>query len=291
MGFKQRLAAAPAVYAPGAYDAITARMIERAGFEAIFMTGASIAAASLGQPDIGLVSFAEVLDVVMRVRDCVSLPLVVDADNGYGNALNVQRTVRLLERAGATAIQLEDQTSPKRCGHLKGKDVISADEMVGKLRAALDARASEETLIIARTDAIAVAGFDAAIDRVERFVEAGADILFVEALRTAEEMKVVADRFGDRVPLMINMVEGGSTPLKPVAELSQMNFRLVIAPGAIMRAVLPVMEELLADMRRDGSTVAWRDRMIDLAGMNERVELERLLATGRRYEPHGHLQD
>lgn len=284
MSLKQRLGGPTAVYAPGAYDAITALMVERAGFEAVYLSGASIAYATLGRPDIGLVGVQEVLDVVMRVRDRIALPIVVDADTGYGNALNVQRTVRLFERAGATAIQLEDQSSPKRCGHLADKGLVSAAEMVGKVRAAVDARASAETLIVARTDAIAVEGYEAALERAECYLEAGADVLFVEAPQIVDQLRSLAAQFADRVPLVANMVEGGRTPLLPVAELEAIGFRLVISPGALMRALVPVMEELLAAMKRDGGTQGWRDRMLDLMGLNARIGLEEILAIGRSYE-------
>jgi 2-methylisocitrate lyase-like PEP mutase family enzyme len=229
----QRLQAGPSVLAPGAYDALSALLIEQAGFEAIYISGASVAYTQLGRPDIGLVSFDHLADVVARIRERVALPIVVDADTGFGNALNVQRTVRVLERFGANAIQIEDQDFPKRCGHLAGKKLIPADEMVGKIRAACDAR--NEAAIIARTDAIAVEGFEAALDRASAYVEAGADIVFVEAPRSVEEMRRVVEVLGARAPLVANMVEGGVTPILSLNELDDLGFRLAISPGAMVR--------------------------------------------------------
>lgn len=280
---KTRLTLPQGVHAPGAYDALSALLIEAAGFDAVYLSGASIAVSQLGRPDIGLVSFSEVADVLARVRDRVELPIIIDADTGFGNALNVQRTVRLLERYGANAIQLEDQTMPKRCGHLNGKQLISADEMTGKIAAAVDARSSSSTLIIARTDAVAVEGMDQALERAERYLHAGADVLFVEALRTDEDFSRVADQFASRVPLLANMVEGGKTPLKPVPELVQMGFPLVIAPGALLRALVPTAESFLAALRRDGSSSSFADSMLDLSGINARVGLKAALQTGERY--------
>src|SRR5581483_7631092 len=193
---RMRLNSPPIVVAPGVYDALTAHLAERAGFSTLYVSGAAIAYSRLGRPDIGLVSMSEVAETVALIRDRVTAHLIVDADTGYGNALNVQRTVRLLERAGANAIQIEDQAFPKRCGHLKGKTLISAAEMAGKIRAATDARASPDTLIIARTDAIAVEGFDRAVARAQLFHEAGADVLFIEAPRQRDELARIGTRFG-----------------------------------------------------------------------------------------------
>ena len=211
MSLRERLKRKPILLAPGVYDALAALLAEQAGFEALYLSGAGIAYTRLGRPDIGLVTASEVENTLANIRERVALPIIVDADTGYGNALNVARTVRMLERAGGDqlAIQLEDQVTPKRCGHLDGKNVVSAGEMVGKIRAALDARRNAETLIVARSDAMAVEGLDAALDRAERYLEAGADVLFIEALRSAEEMKTALTRFAGRAPLLANMVEGG----------------------------------------------------------------------------------
>ncbi|MEJ2434367.1 MAG: isocitrate lyase/PEP mutase family protein, partial [Pseudolabrys sp.] len=212
---RQRLTRPPILIAPGVYDPLTALIAERAGFEALYVSGAAIAYTRLGRPDIGLVSMSEVIDTVGLIRDRVAAHLVVDADTGYGNALNVERTVRLMERAGANAIQLEDQNFPKRCGHLDDKALVSAQEMVGKIKAAVDARRSAGTLIIARTDAVAVEGFDRAVARAALYREAGADMLFIEAPRERSELGRIAALMGKTTPLMANMVEGGKTPVLP----------------------------------------------------------------------------
>jgi len=281
---KQRLADGPALLAPGAYDALSALLIQQAGFEAVYLSGASVAYTQLGRPDIGLVSLDHVVDVASRICERVELPLIVDADTGFGNALNVQRTVRLLERAGASAIQLEDQSFPKRCGHLRGKGVIPAGEMAGKVRAAADARASADTLIIARTDALAIEGFEAALDRAEAYLEAGADVLFIEAPRSLEQMRQAVSRFAGRAPLLANMVEGGDTPLSSLNALSDLGYSLVLSPGALVRALIPAAEAFLATLKRDGATEAFGERMTDLTGVNARIGLDDMLATGRTYE-------
>jgi 2-methylisocitrate lyase-like PEP mutase family enzyme len=229
---RSRLARNPILVAPGVHDALTALIAAQAGFAALYVSGAAIAYTRLGRPDVGLVGMTEVADTVSLIRDRVDAHLIVDADTGFGNALNVGRTIRLLERAGANAIQLEDQDFPKRCGHLDGKVLISADEMAGKIRAALDARHLHETLVIARTDAVAVEGFERAMQRATRYREAGADVLFVEAPRTRAELSRVVATLGRDIPLMANMVEGGKTPLLSAVELEKIGFSLVIFPAA-----------------------------------------------------------
>ena len=281
---KQKLGGASAILAPGAYDALSALLIEQAGFDAIYLSGASIAYTQLGRPDIGLVSFDHVADVVARVRDRVALPLIIDADTGFGNALNVARSVKVLERMGANAIQLEDQTFPKRCGHLAGKSVVSPEEMTGKLRAALDARQSEETLIIARTDAVDVEGFDAALERALKYRDTGVDLIFVEAPKSIEQMKQITSALGAQVPLVANMVEGGKTPILTLDELSKIGFRLVISPGALVRALIPAAENFLKSLKAHGTTKPWADSMIDLTGVNQRIGLDALMELGRTYE-------
>src|SRR2546428_8472886 len=206
-----RLSRPPIVVAPGVYDALTALIAKQAGFGTLYVSGAAIAYSKLGRPDIGLVSMSEVVNTIALIRDRVGADLIVDADTGYGNALNVRRMVRLMERAGANAIQLEDQDFPKRCGHLDGNALIPAGEMVGKIKAAVDARHSADTLIIARTDAVAVEGFEAALARARLYCEAGADVLFVEAPKEKEQLARIVRSLKQRVPLMANMVEGGKT--------------------------------------------------------------------------------
>lgn len=272
------------VVAPGVYDALVALIAEQAGARALYLSGAAIAYTRFGRPDIGLVSMAEVADTIAALRDRVALPLIVDLDNGFGNALNVQRTVRVCERMGANALQIEDQTLPKRCGHLDGKSLISAAEMSGKIRAAVDARISEDTLIAARTDAIAVEGIEAALDRSELYVEAGADILFVEAPRTLEEMQRIVQRFAGRVPLMANMVEGGKTPMLNADQLEAMGFSLVIFPGGIVRALASAAGAYYGSLLATGSNNAFRDRMLDFDGLNAVIGTPDMLETGKRYE-------
>jgi 2-methylisocitrate lyase-like PEP mutase family enzyme len=213
----------------------------------------------------------------------VSVPVIVDADTGFGNALNVQRTVRGFERAGAAMIQLEDQTFPKRCGHLDGKSVVPTAEMCGKLRAALDARKSEHTLILARTDAIAAEGLDSALDRAQAYLDCGADALFIEALRTTAQMDAACQRFAQRVPLLANMVEGGKTPLQSADELGARGFRIVIFPGGTVRAVAHTLGGYYASLKSHGSTAPWSARMLDLDGLNAAIGTPELMALGRRF--------
>lgn len=282
---KSRLCEPRAVLAPGAYDALSALLVEQAGFEAVYLSGAAIAYTQLGRPDVGLVSASQVADVVARVRDRVAIPMIVDIDTGFGNAINVKHTVRQFERLGANALQIEDQTSPKRCGHLQGKELISASEMAGKVRAAADARESSETLIIARTDAIAVEGFGAALARANAYLEAGADVLFVEAPQTLDQMREIAATFGGRAPLLANMVEGGKTPISTKAQLEDMGFRLVISPGSMVRAFAFMAQAFLADLHAHGSTAGSRERMLDFAQINALLGLPELLSEGEGYAP------
>jgi 2-methylisocitrate lyase-like PEP mutase family enzyme len=279
-----RLKAPGLVVAPGCYDALSALLIERAGFEAAYVSGASIAYTHLGRPDIGLVSLSELTDIVGAIRERVSLPLIVDMDTGFGNALNVQRSVKLLARAGASALQLEDQVTPKRCGHLAGKELVSTEEMSGKIKAALDARPDESVLLIARTDAIAVEGFNAAIDRADAYISAGADVLFIEAPQSAEEIAAIGKRFGGRVPLLANMVEGGKTPLRDAGELEKLGFSIAIFPGGTVRALAHHLAQYFASLKAHGTTAPFRDRMLDFKGINDIVGTDDMLELGQRYE-------
>jgi 2-methylisocitrate lyase-like PEP mutase family enzyme len=284
MDLKARLAEPRIVLAPGVCDALTAAIAAEAGFEALYVSGAAIAYTRLGRPDIGLVSMTEVADHVARIADRVDVPLIVDADTGYGNALNVQRTARTFERAGAAMIQLEDQTFPKRCGHLDGKAVIPAAEMVGKIRAAVDARRSAATLILARTDAAALEGLEAALDRARAYAEAGADALFVEAPRTREDLARVTAALGTTRPLLANMVEGGRTPVLSAPELAAIGFRIVIFPGGIVRALARTAREFYVSLAAARTTEPFRDRMLDLAGLNDLIGTPAMLALGRKYD-------
>jgi len=281
---RSRLARKPIVVAPGIYDAFTALVATQAGFATLYVSGAAIAYTRLGRPDIGLVSMDEISATVALIRDRVTAHLIVDADTGYGNALNVTRTVREFERVGANAIQIEDQDFPKRCGHLDGKTLISSAEMCGKLRAALDARRSRDTIIIARTDAIAVEGFDRAIERAIAYREVGADMLFVEAPKTREDVKRMISALGNRAPLMANMVEGGKTSPLSATELEAMGFALVIFPGGIVRALGRMAGEYYASLATHGTSEPFRHRMLDFTGLNDLIGTPELLALGKRYD-------
>lgn len=281
---RRRLAGPPIVIAPGVYDALTASLATTAGFEALYLSGAAIAYTRLGRPDIGLVSMAEVADTLAHVCERVDTPVIVDADTGYGNALNVQRTVQVFERAGAAGIQLEDQTFPKRCGHLADKGLVPVAEMVGKIRAAVDARRNADTVIVARTDAVAVEGFDAAIERALRYGEAGADMLFVEAPRSRDQLSAVTRALAGKAPLMANMVEGGQTPILSGPELEAIGFSLVIFPGAIVRALARTAQDFYATLKANGTTDAFRNRMFDFAAINDIVGTRDMLARGKSYE-------
>jgi 2-methylisocitrate lyase-like PEP mutase family enzyme len=282
---RYRIARPEIVLAAGVYDGLTASLAASAGFEALYVSGASIAYTRLGQPDIGLVSMSEAADVIALVHDRVATPLIVDADTGFGNALNVQRTVRLFERAGASAIQIEDQTFPKRCGHLGDKSVIATEEMVGKIKAAVDARTSEETLIVARTDAIAIEGFERAIARAQRYAQAGADVLFVEAPRSEDQLTAIVRAFPNGPPLLANMVEGGHTPILGRDKLQSLGFSLVIFPGGVVRAIAKAARAFYETLARDGTSDAFRDAMFDFDALNEVIGTPAMLDLGRRYEP------
>lgn len=281
---REQIAADAIVVAPGIYDALGGVLAARAGFTALYLSGASIAYTRFGRPDIGLVGMAEVADCLSAIRERVALPIIVDADTGFGNALNVARTVALFERLGAAAIQLEDQTIPKRCGHLAGKRLVGTGEMIGKIKAALDARADEATLIIARTDAIAVAGLDAALERGERYVEAGCDMLFVEAPRSLADIEAITARFRGRVPLMANMVEGGQTPPLDAAALADHGYALTIFPGGLARAFARMAEDYFASLRAHGSNAPFAERMLDFDSLNARIGTADMLAAGQRYD-------
>lgn len=279
----QRLRDSRILLAPGVFDALSALVAERTGAEAVYLSGASIAYTRLGRPDIGLVSVSEVAATLGQICDRVAVPVIVDADTGFGNAINTGRTVREFERQGAAAIQLEDQTMPKRCGHLQGKTLVSCEEMCGKVRAAVDARHNEATQLVIRTDAIAVEGFDAALARADAYINAGADVLFVEAPRDVEQMHRIIEQLGTRVPLLANMVEGGQTPLQTAAELERIGFSLVIFPGGLVRALTPVMQHYFEVLLNDGSTNNLREQMFDFNALNQLLGTPELLQQAQGY--------
>tara|TARA_B100000073_G_scaffold264504_1_gene224161 strand:+ start:2384 stop:3232 length:849 start_codon:yes stop_codon:yes gene_type:complete len=270
--------------APGIYDALSGLIAEQSGARAVYLSGASIAYTRFGRSDVGLVSVSEVHDTLAAVTDRIKIPIIVDADTGFGNALNVQRTIRNFERAGAAAIQIEDQSFPKRCGHLDGKVLIKTDEMVGKVKAAVDARKTSDTLIIARTDARAVEGLQEAIDRAHTYEEAGADILFIEAPRSVDELKVIRKSFHLNTPLLANMVEGGKTPVKTADDLKSLGFNIVIFPGGAVRAATFQLQEYYAGLLENGSNAEFSKRMHDFDSLNAVIGTPELLSIGKKYE-------
>ena len=280
----QRLKQQKALLAPGVYDAFSALIAEQAGFEALYLSGASIAYTRLGRSDIGLTTATEVAQTLAHITDRIRVPVIVDADTGFGNALNTQRTVRDFERAGAAMIQIEDQTFPKRCGHLDGKGVVPVSEMQGKLKAALDARHSSNTLILARTDALAVEGLEAALERAEAYLACGVDALFIEALRTPEQMDQACARFAQRIPLLANMVEGGQTPIQSAHELGERGFRIVIFPGGTARAVAHTLQGYYGSLHAHQTTTPWRDQMLNFDDLNQLIGTPELLAHGKQYD-------
>ncbi len=284
MSLKSRLAKKEILVAPGVYDGLTASLAEKAGFEALYLSGAAVAYTRLGRPDIGLSTASEMADTMTLIADRVSLPVIIDADTGFGNALNAQRTMRLYERAGASALQVEDQTFPKRCGHLSDKSLIPKQEMAGKISAMADARARSDTLIIARTDAIAVEGFSAAIERAETYLEAGADVLFLEAPQSREQLTSIADQFAPRVPLLANMVEGGTTPILGADDLEAQGYSIVIFPGGIVRALAKTAQSYYRSLAENGSNKPFAQNMFDFGGLNEIIGTAEMLDAGARYD-------
>jgi 2-methylisocitrate lyase-like PEP mutase family enzyme len=278
--FRELVAGKRAVLAPGAANALFARIIEDLGFDCVYVTGAGIANMALGAPDIGLTTLDDVAQTVSRIADAVQLPLIVDADTGFGNAVNTWRTMRVLERAGASAIQLEDQDFPKRCGHFNGKGVIPTQDMVSKIKAAVDARKGD-TLVIARTDALAVEGIDAAIDRALAYIEAGADMTFVEAPRDAEQMRRIAAL---PVPQIANIVHGGKTPPLAQSELAEMGFGLVLYANAALQAAVRASREVLSSLKTHGSLAEVGDWLASFEERQRAVAKDQWDALEARYK-------
>ena len=266
------------IVAPGAYDCLTAKLIEREGFPVVYMTGAGTAVTRVGKPDLGFASLTEMLANASAIASTISVPLIADADTGYGSALNVYRTVQEYEKAGVAALHIEDQAFPKRCGHLDGKEVVPLAEMVVKLHAAGDARTDEDLVIIARTDALAVTGLDDTLRRCAAYAEAGADVLFVEALRTQEEIDRVRREVD--VPLLYNFVEHGKSPLIPVSQLAALGFKMVIFPGSLMLSVYTLAQRILREIQQHGTTATLLGEMgsvvdlFNLMGMQEALALD-----------------
>lgn len=269
---RQLLAAPGPVLAPGAYDALSARLIERAGFDVVYMTGFGTSASLLGRPDVGLLGMSEMVGNVRRIVQAVDVPVIADADTGYGNAINVVRTVQEYEQAGVAGLHLEDQVLPKRCGHMSGKQVVPADEMVGKLRAAVAARRDPDLVLIARTDARAVEGMDATLARARAYRAAGADMLFVEALEGVDEIELVARELAD-VPLVFNWAEGGKTPPLPHERLVELGYALVLMPISTVLVATKAIESALAEIRRAGTPLPVLDRMPTFDGFLDTIGL------------------
>jgi 2-methylisocitrate lyase-like PEP mutase family enzyme len=274
------LAQAGYVMAPGAHDVLTARLVQLAGFDAVYLSGGAYSRAN-GYPDIGLLTMSEVARWIGMAVEAVEIPVIADADAGYGNALNVVRTVREFEKAGCAGFHLEDQVSPKKCGHYEGKQVVSAGEMVGKIKAAVDTRRDGDLVIIARSDARAIEGLEAAIERVNRYIEAGADMGFVEAPQSAEELAIVARELNG--PAVANVFEGGKTPVLPAKELERLGFRLGIYPSQAHRAAIFAAQETLRALKEDGDTARVEERLASFAQREGAVGAERWRALERKY--------
>lgn len=269
---RELLAAGGPVLAPGAYDALSARLVERAGFDVVYMTGFGSSASLLGRPDVGLLGMSEMAGNVRRIVQAVDVPVIADADTGYGNAINVVRTVQEYEQAGVAGLHLEDQILPKRCGHMSGKQVVPADEMVGKIEAAVQARRDPDLVLIARTDARAVEGIDATLERARRYRAAGADALFVEALEGVDEIELVARELAD-VPLVFNWAEGGKTPPLPHERLRELGYAVVLMPISTLLLATRAIEDGLAEIRRAGTPLPVLDRMPTFDGFLDTIGL------------------
>lgn len=279
MQLREMIAGREPVLAPGCYDALSARLVEEAGFPAAYMTGFGSSAGYLGRADVGLMTMAEMVDNARRIVDAVDIPVIADADTGYGNPINVIRTVQAYEKAGVAAIHIEDQVAPKKCGHMEGKQVIAPQEMAAKIRAAADARTSTDFLLIARTDARAVEGLDAAIDRARLYRQAGADILFVEAPQSEAEIRAIASAF-PKVPLLFNYAEGGKTPAVAHELLAELGFAIIIFPISTLLAATKAMRGVLQKIKQDGSPIGILSDLprfgdfVDFIGLPEILELE-----------------
>jgi len=277
---RELLHAGDVVVAPGVWDGLSARLVARAGFPAAYATGGGIAR-SMGYPDLGLLSLSEIASRLANIVEHAGVPVIADADTGYGNALNAQRAVREFERAGVAALHLEDQTFPKRCGHYDDKSVVPAAEMAQKLRAARDAMTDSDIVLIARTDALAVEGLDAAVERAQAYAAAGADVIFIEAPVSVEQIEAIARRVPQ--PKLINMFQGGKTPLVPVARLKALGYQIVIIPSDLQRAAIRAMDDVLAAIARDGSSAALAERMASFTEREAVVDTAAYLARDAKY--------
>lgn len=270
------------IVAPGAHDAITAKIIEGVGgFQAVYMTGSGTAMSLIGEPDVGLLTMTEMVTHARNISNATSLPLIADADTGFGNAINVMRTIREYERASVAAIHIEDQTTPKKCGHFEGKQIVSENEMVGKIRAAVDAREDPDFVIVARTDARAILGVEEAVKRAQAYVIAGADVIFFEAPQSVEELKIIVRSI--KAPLMVNMDEGTKTPLLTVQELEKMGFKIVIFPRSAPSAVLKTTQELMQMLKETGTTKGFINRIVTFEERNVITGLAKYYEMEKKY--------
>ena len=283
--FHQLLQEPGIIMAPGAYDCLTAKIIQQAGFPAVYMTGAGTSVAQLGYPDLALATMSEMVSNAAMIAEAVDVPVIADADTGYGGVLNVQRTVRQYQRSGVAAIHIEDQEFPKRCGHLDDKRVVPQSDMVRKIRAAVDARTDHDFTIIVRTDALAVTGWDDTMRRCQAYVEAGADVLFVEALRTSEQAERVARNFD--VPMLYNFVETGKSPLLAASDLERLGFKLVIFPVSALLTVCSAILRLMRELKERGTTAHLLTDMISLEQCFNTVGLAEMLARDAEYSVPG----
>lgn len=279
---RRLLAAKEIISAPGVFDCITARLVDQAGFPAVYITGSGISMSQLGIPDLGMLSFTEVLDRVWRIADLVSIPVIADADTGYGGPLNIIRTVKEFERAGVSAIQIEDQAWPKKCGHEQGREIVPASEMVARIKAAADARVDPDLAIIARTDARTLEGLDAAIERAALYWEAGADVLFVESPESLEELERIPREVPG--PALANMVEGGRTPLTPCGQLEALGFKIAIFPNSLTRLLGRMGLGLLEELKRSGSTAAMSEQMMGHKELWDLFDSSRWVALEQRFQ-------
>lgn len=279
--FRQLLNQPGIIQAPGAYDCLTAKLIQQAGFPAVYMTGAGTSVAQLGYPDLGLATMTDMIANAGSIADILDVPLIADADTGYGGILNVRRTIRQYERAGVAAVHIEDQEMPKRCGHLDDKKVVATQDMIQKIRAAVDARTDDDFTIIVRTDSIAVTGWEDAMHRCEQYMKAGADALFVEALRTPEEVEQVAKNLD--IPLLYNFVESGKSPLLSAADLEKFGFKIVIYPASALLSVTRIVEQVMAQLKETGTTAHLMDKMVTLEACFEAVGLSSMLAEDAQF--------
>jgi carboxyvinyl-carboxyphosphonate phosphorylmutase len=280
---RELLARPEALVIPGAYDALSARLIVQAGFPAVYMTGFGTSASVLGQPDVGLLTMSEMVSRAAALASVTGdVPLIADADTGYGNPINVRRTIREYERAGVAGLHIEDQVWPKKCGHMEGKQIIPMEEMVQKVRAAVDARQNPDFVIIARTDANAVTGFEDALRRGQAYREAGADVIFIEAPRSMEELRAIGQAFRG-VPLLFNWAESGKTPMLPLSEIQALGFNLVIFPVSLLFAATHAMLELLEILKSGETTAAYRDHMVTFSQFTTLLGLPDIQALERRY--------